>query len=326
VDEVWVATTLVGAVLLVATLTDLLTTTVNVTERSGRLASGVFAVTRRPLQRLLPPKARPSVAMAQVVALLVTWTFLLWGSWWLIMVGEPIAFEHGDGRVADALDTLYVAGFGVFALGVGDIGPSSRAAQLLLPLSSATGLALVTLEITYLLSLNAAAAHKRQVARMVQGLGEDADRIVRHSWDGTSFASAGPPLSALATELALLAEHQLAYPVLYQFGARREQEAVAPGLVGLLDALHLMHDRTAPWARLPELTHRQLIAGMASLVEVTPVEGDDVVVSPRPGLALLETLGVPTVDTAVADPDEPLRRRLHVLAFQEGRPVAGEAS
>jgi hypothetical protein len=314
-----------GVVVVVLVLTDAVTTTVNVSEQPGVFADRVVQLSRRPLRALFRRTRRPSVALGQVVLLIVVWTTLLWLGWWLILLTEPARFVHTTtGATADALDTLYVAGFAVFALGVGDIGPTSRAAQLLLPLASVTGLGLVTLEITYLLSLTRAAAHKRQVARMLHNLGDDADQIVAHLWDGTSFAHAPTILNPLATEMALLAEHQLAFPVLYEFGARRRELAVAPGLVRLLDALVVMHDRAAPQHRLPSVTHHQLLTSMQELVLATPLEGRDVTEAAPPGTRILERLGIPVVETPNDEVSRELRRALHRLAVEEGWPMADD--
>ena len=211
---------------------------------------------------------------------------------------------------------------------MGDIEPTSRSAQLLLPLSSATGLALVTLEITYLMSLTQAVTHKRQVARMLHSLGDDPVQIVRHCWSGRTFAASRGVFDALNTQLALLAERQHSFPVLYEFGARREALAVAPGLIRLLDALRLMHDVASPRVRLPDVTHHQLVTAMREFVLSTPVADRDVPLSVEPARDVLEDLGVPIAAeqaTERTDGERSLRRRLHVLADEEGWPVLQDA-
>lgn len=323
----WVVTSLLGVLLVVVVLTDAVTTTVNVTERAGGIAARVFRLSRRPLRAMFRRNRRPSVALGQVVLLIVVWTMLLWLGWWLILLGEPARFVHtAGGATADVLDTLYVAGFAVFALGIGDIGPTSRAGQLLLPLASVTGLALVTLEITHLLSLTRAVVHKRQVARMLHNLGDDVDQIIAHCWTGTTFAPARDILNTLATELALLAEHQLAFPVLYEFGARRQKLAVAPGLIRLMDALVLMHDRAAPEVRLPDVTHHQLLTSLEEIVYATPFRGGEVATGPVPGTEIFERRGIPIATTLVPDGRCDLRQALHVLAVEEGWPMVDKGT
>lgn len=316
----WALSIAVGGALVLGVLWDALTTTVNVSERIGHIARGVFAVTNRPLDVVMLQGARPTAALVQVVLLILSWTMLLWAGWWLVLLGDPIQFVYGvTGQGAGAMDTLYIAGFGVFALGVGDFGPTTSAAQLLLPASSVTGLFLVTLEVTYLLSLTRAVTHKRHLARLVRSLGNGCEEIVERAWDGTSFAAAAAPLQTLASDLTLLAEHQVTFPVLHKFGTHRPDLILAARLVDLLDAIHLMS--SAPvGTRLPDLTSHQLRTGMHELVRATPLHASSVELSPEPGPDVLERLAIDTTGSQEPHLDAGLRSGLHALADLEGWP------
>lgn len=317
----WIATSVLGGLLVVAGLWDAVTTTVNVNERIGHVARAVFAVTHRPLSALLRGGARSSAALLQVVVLILTWLALLWLGWWLVLLGRPAAFAHSaTGEAAGAADTLYVAGYGLFALGVGDIAPTTTAAQVLVVLSSATGLILITLVVTYLLMLTRAATHKRHVARLVRSLGDGPEEIVRHAWDGSSFQPAIPPLQDIARELAMVAEHQVTFPVLYEFGTHRPELTLGGRLVDILDAIHLMR-AAAPQARIPEVSSHQLRVGMAELVRAVPLLDEVDELAPEPGVGVLDQLGVPVTDGEVdTHLDAALRRELHALAMLEGWP------
>jgi hypothetical protein len=238
-----------------------------------------------------------------------------------VLLGTPMGFAHGaTGEPAGALDTAYVAGFGIFALGVGDISPTTPAAQLLLVISAGTGLVLVTLVVTYLLSLTQAATHKRHVARLVRSLGEGSEEIAEHAWDGTSFQPATLALQEISHQLALLAEHHVTFPMLHHLGTHRPELTLGSRLVDILDAVHLMRAAERD-ARIAEVTSHQLRMGMAGLVQAIPLRVEPDELSAEPDLGVLERLGVRTDGREVeAHLDAPLRRKLHALAIAEGWP------
>jgi hypothetical protein len=320
----WILTTVLGVVVLVVAVTDALATTINVTERPPPLARAVLRTTRRPLRALLVGRRRALVGLLQTVLLLGTWGALLWGGWTLVLLADPVVLVRGEsGAAAGVIDHLYVAGYAVFTLGNGDFSPATPAAQVLIVLAAGSGLAVVTLAVTYLLGLTGASQHKRRLARMVHGLGEDAHQMVRRSWTGSDFGPAAQALDSLATDVTELAEHHAAFPVLHEFAATRRELAAGPALLALLDAVTLMRACADDRARLPEMPAVQLGAAVDELLHSMPELEPQATPPPAPGTGVLEELGItvaPPPSTGVDEATHARRRGLHALAVHEGWP------
>ena len=327
----WVITTVLGVALVLLALGDALATTINVTERAGPMARTVLHLSRSPLRAVLRGPRRAIVGLVQTVLMLATWTGALWLGWWLVMLGDPVVLIRGeDGVAAGMIDHLYVAGYSVFTLGAGDFVPASTAAQLSTVLAAGTGLVLVTLEVTYLLGLTGASQHKRRVARILHGLGGDVPTVVRRAFDGRGFSAAEQLLDSLANDLAELAEHHVAFPVLHELAASRRELAAGPALLRLHDAVHLMHACTAEEARLPELPVVMTRAAVDELLTSMPeldLAGEP---PPTPDTRVLKELGVPlapsTGHATLTEADHERRRGLHALAVHEGWADDGSAS
>lgn len=320
----WVVTTVLGVAVLAATVLDALVTTINVSERPAPVARSVLAGTRRPLRAVLRGRYRVAVGLVQTALMLATWAGLLWVGWWLVLLAEPVVLVRGDGgAVAGVVDHLYVAGYALFTLGNGDFTPATASAQLLTVLAAATGLGVVTLEVTYLLGLTGAAQHKRRLARMVHGMGPDAPEIVRRAWTGRDFSAAAQLLDSVATDLVELAEHHTAFPVLHEFAASRRELAVGPALLELLDAVRLMEAPEEPDARIPELPAAMVRAAVDELLYSMPQLEPHTEPPPPPGPGVLDELDI-AVDPAARDggpvdePEHTRRRDLHAFGVHEG--------
>jgi hypothetical protein len=332
----WPFILLAGTAVVVLAIVDALMTTLNVTERPAPVARTVLGASRRPLRAVLRGPRRAGVGLAQTVLMLGTWTALLWLGWWLVLLADPLVLVRSDGgAVAGAVDHLYVAGYGIFTLGTGDFTPATASAQLATVLAAGSGLALVTLEVTYLLGLTGAAQHKRRLARVVHGMGRDATQIVARSWNGEDFEQAAQLLDPLADDLVELAEHHAAFPVLHEFAASRRELAVGPAMLALLDAIHLMR-RATPGARLPELPVAMVHAAVDELLLTMPELEPDATPPPAPGVEVLERLDIPVAgdtadeaadgtaaDTAGYEAVRTRRRDLYALALHEGWPPGG---
>ena len=75
-----------------------------------------------------------------------------------------------------------------FALGTGDYVPVGGTWEVLSAVASLRGLFVVTLAITYVLSVVSAIAAKRQLAGNVHNLGASPADLVCRAWDGSRFS------------------------------------------------------------------------------------------------------------------------------------------
>lgn len=241
-----------GVALILLALWDATSTMVSV-EGGGpltsRIAQGIF----RMLTRLSKdPHSAVQAKGGEAISLLVVlvWIGMLWAGWTVIFLSRHGAVtDTATGAAAGLVDTIYFAGFGLFTLGIGDFRPASGFFQIATALSSLSGLFLVTVGISYLLSLTNAVAERRGVAAVISGLGHSGEEILRTSWNGRDFGGLELQLPTLSDSVAHLAEQHLAKPVLHYFHSPIRHTALEPSVVALYEAVLLLRHAVRPDVR-----------------------------------------------------------------------------
>jgi hypothetical protein len=320
-----------GAVLVVLVLADVVATTLTIGTGAGPLTRRVLGPAWRVLLWLHRTDSTSAwLSTAGTVLLMSTvllWVALLWGGWTLVYLSDPGAVvDAATGRVVGALDVLYYTGFTVFTLGVGDVVATTPGWRVLTAVAGFTGLFLVTLAITYLLSVVSAVVSRRTVAVQVQALGATATAMVVGGWAGSGFSPAFvQQLTALTGQLAAIAEQHLAYPVLHYFHSRRPDSAAPVAIARLDDALLLLRAAVAPAARphasVTQPVHRAVARYLAA-AEGTPAVPRGTTAPPVPSPRPLADAGIPLDDpdgyrrAAAAEADR--RRTLRRLVSADG--------
>ncbi len=318
-----------GAVLVVTVYFDALATTLTV-GGAGPLTRTVLAQIWRLLLRLHRPDSGSRLLTGAGAGLLFTtvllWTAGLWVGWTLIFLGSDMVVDAQTSAPAGLADVAYYVGFTLFTLGVGDYVASDPAGRLLTALASFGGLFLITLAITYLLSVVAAVVERRAIAVRINALGCSSGDIVVRGWTGNSFSSAFiQQLVALTGQLATTGEQHLAYPVLHYFRSR-EPDAAAPVAIGRLDdAMLLLQAAVAPAARpdgsavdpLRRAIGRYLDTA-SSTSSAPPVPSPP----PAPDHTALGAAGIPLASSegfiGHVEGEADRRRRLHQLVRSNG--------
>ena len=273
------------------------------------------ATARGPLHGLLPFGG----VVVQLTTVL-TWVVLLWAGWTAVFSSTDMAVVAATtGEPADTAARIYYAGFVVFTLGVGDFVPGAAPWQVLTATASFIGLFIVTLSITYLVSVVSAAVSRRGLAREITIHGETGEQIVRAFWDGQRLSQQLPAtIQALTSQLLQMTQQHLAYPVLHHFHAADHRSAAPRALAALDDALVVLSAALPPAQRPEAVTLLRLrqalehyadtVGGSADVAEASP---------PLPAIELLRQSGVPVVpaaEFAAAAAEHRVRRaRLHQL-------------
>ena len=293
---------------------------------TGRLGDLLWSLTPRGTSpgrhRLL------QVAGVAITAVMIAvWIGLLLLGWLLVFSSFPDAVVASLSREpADLWARVY---YTVFTLGTGDYVPGGPVWQMATVAGSGAGLTLVTLAITYVLSVTTAVTERRQLAAQITALGSDPVDVLSRAWNGSELTALSSPLQSLVSQLTQLAQRHLAFPVLHYFHSVERQTAVAPSVAMLDELLTVLEHGIAPSHRLPDLTTAQLREAISSLLERTtsmpdsgaPREAGEL---PMPALVDLEDLGIPVVSPetwqeAIAQHGE-RRRRLGELLAVDGWP------
>lgn len=225
--------TAAGIAMIAATLIDLLLTVLHPT-RSGPLSRLAMTATWAGCRAIgswsriegVMSYGGPLVMLSQ----LITWVLGLWLGFALLYagyldrLGASPELQFGE---LDIIDALYLSGVALTTVGFGDLVAETDGLRLLTVLEAASGLAVITAAISYLLSVyplvSQIRAAARQVAPAQRGDEEAAELIV---FGGDSR------LVALERDLIELDESTQRFPVLYYFHSKDPTASLAGGIRG----------------------------------------------------------------------------------------------
>jgi hypothetical protein len=286
----------IGVILLA--MTDIFLTTLT-TRGAGPISSVLGEGLWRTMLRL--HRRRPAHHLLNIggpgimVCIVSLWVLLMWTGWALIFnAWDGAVVDATTGEPADMWARVYFAGFNLFTLGLGDYRPQGAIWQIATALTSINGLLTITLAITYLVPIVAAAAEKRRLASLIAGLGATPADILRRSWDGKSFGALDQHLLALGPMISQQAQQHLAYPVLRYFHSTDPKAALAPRLASLDEALHFLRLAVAPHVRLHPTVIEPTAAAIATFLALTTGKTWRAKAPPPPpSLADLAATGIP---------------------------------
>ncbi len=233
----------VGVVLLLAVIVDILWTTLWVDGGSGPISARLAAWTWRGLRvasrddsRLLS-LAGPLI----LVGTLAAWIALIWVGWTFLFASDETALvSTHTGDPADWTGRFYYVAYTMFTNGNGDYTPTAGRWELASSFTTATGMAFVTLGVSYVLTVLGAVSEKRSFASDVTGIGERSEAFVGTAWNDGDFDGLDLPLESMASQLSLLADQHKAYPILHYYHSERADRASAMAVPILDESLTLL--------------------------------------------------------------------------------------
>lgn len=232
-----------GLLLILVVLLDALWTALWVDGAAGPVTSRVSTWVWRIARRLGGHRHRLLSVTGPLILLgtVLGWLLLLWTGWVLLFAADPQSLtDTRDPGNADWAGRIWFVGYAMFTMGNGDFSPEDGRWQIIASLVNGSGMLLITLAITYLLSVISAVTVKRAFASSVHSLGESGGAILRMAWNGHSFNTLDRQLTQLSSELASVTERYLAYPVLQYYHAARPEKSPALAVAVLDDALTLL--------------------------------------------------------------------------------------
>ena len=312
-----------GLIVLVAVIVDILWTTLWVDGGSGPLSGRLTTGTWRGLRKASGDDSRVlSVAGPLILALtLAMWVALLWLGWTLLFAADRAALlSTHTGEPADWSGRFYYVAYTMFTNGNGDYTPTESGWEIASSFTTATGMAFVTLGVSYVLTVLGAVSEKRSFASDVTGLGERSEAFVQTGWNGDDFDGLDLPLDSISTQLSLLADQHKAYPILHYYHSERADRASALAVPILDEAMTLMRHGVADDDRLEPTQVADVRASTQSYLDtlesafIEPADEPP----PPPDLDRLRDSDVPTTDEeafdeAVSDLDERRRKLLGIV-------------
>ena len=229
--------TCLGVALVGSIVVDVLWTTIAVGGGGGPITSRVSNCLWKLLlhqHRTSPSHQLLSIAgYTTIVISTLLWFLVTWVGWVLI-------FSTSDRSLVSADTKQPTDIWEKVTLGLGDYQPQGKIWQLATAAAAANGFFLITLSITYLLSVVSAGTQKRQLATYISCLGYTPAEIVTKAWNGKDFGMLSQHLVAIAPMLALYGQSHFAYPVLHYFHSTRRETAAEVNMAVLDEALTLL--------------------------------------------------------------------------------------
>lgn len=237
-----------------------------------------------------------------VVILILTflvWVLPMWFGWTVIFsASEAIVIHQSSGEAANLADRVYFSGMVFLTLGSGDFVASKSGWRILTTVAALNGLVVITLTITYLISIISAAIDKRKLAVAIKALGQTGVESIVNGWDGHGFSALEDQLQDLSTMLMTHAERHLAYPILQYFHPTDHEAALPPALAVLDDIGTILSECVKPEARPPRATIQSVRRAIdiyirrVQLQHITDVEEPP----PTPDFDGLRASGIPVRD------------------------------
>jgi uncharacterized membrane protein len=126
-------------------------------------------------------------------ATVLMWIALLAAGWLLVFGAEAESVLNARTlQPADLTGRIWFVFYTLFTLGNGEYVPRGGAYQIAAAATVVNGMVLITLTITYVLSVISAVVQKRSFASQVSSFGESPEEFVATTWDGARFGALAP--------------------------------------------------------------------------------------------------------------------------------------
>jgi len=290
-----------GLIVIAISIMEAVWTTLWIDRGSGPITSWIMELIWRGFKRI-SGKNHYMLSLAGPLGLTATvsvWVILLWAGWSVLFAADESAIlSDRDLTPASFVSRVYYAAFTIFTLGIGNFIPQDGFWQIVTSLCTATGLLIVYLATTYLISVIVASSNKRAFADQVIGFRSCAEDFVLAKWDGDGFNTIAFQLSALVTQINTITEQHVAYPILHYYHAGDNNKASAIAIVILDEALTIFEFGIQKPFRPPRSILHSVREGVESYLDVVEsayVKPPDQP-PPPPNLSPLREAGIPVVE------------------------------
>lgn len=309
---------ILGLLLVLLSLIDALWTVLWVDGGSGpvtdQVTNGVWWVMRK----LIRTKRNYWLSLAGPIIQTVTvfvWVGLLWIGWVIMFSADLTSLVYArtpEPQPSTLIDRIYFVAFSISTMGNGDTYPSRGGWEIAASFTTLSGTLLISMVVSFLLSVIAGVTTKQSLASQITGLGNSAEEFVLNTWDGKGFPGLDLQLMSINTQLGTLTEQQLAYPVLncYHSASPKQDSALAVAILD--DTLTILRyglqKSYRPAPALLTSARSTVHTYLKTLASASIYPADHV--PPAPDLTSLRQAGIPVVS------DEEFARSLDDLTHR----------
>ena len=265
-------TTLVGAILIIAALSDIFQTLFHPSGKgslSRSLIYGVWKATRPVVSRY--PRALQLAGPLGFLVTLTIWTVLLTLGWAFVYwphLPNGFSFDPGmdPSENAGFNSALYFSIVSLATLGYGDIVPDANWLRIIAPVQALTGFGLLTASITWLLSVFPALSYRRAFADQILLL-RDTESEMGIPLTDLDSDTVQQILGEVTSQLVTIRGDLIKFPIGYYFHSRDEQAELSVIMPYLLELVEKASDaECAPEVRMRAMMLRGAIEKFSTTV------------------------------------------------------------
>ncbi|HSN72594.1 MAG TPA: ion channel [Steroidobacteraceae bacterium] len=201
---------------------------------------------RRRVHRLLS-LAGPAMLAGTIIG----WYALLWLGWFIAFSAHAGSIVDGETRLpVGSLDVFYFVGTTISGLGYGDLIPAREPWTVLSSVATLSGTTILTVSLSYVVSVVAAAIERKNLAQGVFGIADSVGTFLgclRSTRDRSALLD---HVLRLCSAIDAHAHKHLSYPVLHFFHDPRPDRSPARAVLLLSDAFFVL-DRAVREDRRP---------------------------------------------------------------------------
>jgi hypothetical protein len=230
----------IGIFVIVVTLLDFFHTTL-----SGNGFGFLSEVLNRLLNRLIIQNKNRSIfiysGLTHLLMNTAVWLILLFlGAYTVFTAGDEMVINGATGLPANSIERFYFTAYILSTLGIGDYIPGNSTSQILAGILSFTGFTLITIGLTYLLSVVQAVLKKKELAFLISTTGKDVEEIYHYFKKEDNLSDLVADTDSLRQQILTNASSYLAFPMVNYFLTKDRDSALIVQLAMMYEVLTVL--------------------------------------------------------------------------------------
>lgn len=233
-----------GIAIIVYVMKDLITTTLSF-QGGGHLTNFISENLWRLCLKLAghdgKKKMLERVGHMLLVLIILTWVMGMWLGAFLLLLSDPASVLNSTTEeITTASEKLYFAGYTLSTVGNGDYKPGSNLWDIVTNLLAFSGLAFITVSITYIMPVLSAVILQVKLSVFLNSLGNSPQQVLLNCWNGENFDRLLRHDADLADMITEHSQNHKAYPIIHFFHNIEQRQSVVLNLAIFDEAINFL--------------------------------------------------------------------------------------
>jgi hypothetical protein len=176
-----------------------------------------------------------------LIVIILTWVAGMWIGAFLLLQSDPASvLDSNTDAITTAWEKLYFAGYTLSTMGNGDYKPGSYVWDIVTNLLAFSGLAFITISITYIMPVLSAVILQVKLSVFINSMGDTPQQILINGWNGKNFDRLLKNDATMAELLIQHSENHKAYPIIHYFHNSDLKKAIILNIAMLDEAINML--------------------------------------------------------------------------------------